>query len=101
MSKPRSDSVLSQLTEDQQTQIYDWLLAVGYIETQKNIAAPPPVGFGIKTHLSSLRRLYLRHSQKAREEDLAQLAEIVKSSGPTASALGATTEDAVTQAAFQ
>jgi hypothetical protein len=101
MSKPRSDSILSQLPEEQQTQIYDWLLSVGYVQTQKNIAAPPPAGFGIKTHMSSLRRLYLRHSQKAREDDLAELADLLKSAHPSTANLAAITEDAVAHAAFQ
>ena len=44
-NKTRSDSLLSQLTEDQQAQVYDWLMTIGYTKTLQKLAQPPPDGF--------------------------------------------------------
>ena len=40
-NKPRVDSVLSQLPEDEQAQVYDWLITLGYTETLCKLAQPP------------------------------------------------------------
>jgi hypothetical protein len=71
MSKTRSDSALSKLTEDQQNQVYDWLVSLGYAETLNKVAAPPPHGFSLRTHRHSLQRFFKRHQQKLRTEDVA------------------------------
>ena len=75
MSKTRSDSLLSQLTEGQQAQVYDWLVRFGYTETLNKIAAPPPDGFGLHTHRNSLQRFFRRYSQDLRTEDVAAAKE--------------------------
>lgn len=76
MSKPHFDNTLFQLTDEQQAQIYDWLLSIGYTETIKKIAEPPPEGFGLKTYRSALHRFFRRYShQTLRHTDLADARE--------------------------
>ena len=98
MNKPRSDSILFQLTEEQQAQIYDWIVLIGYEKTKDRLAEPPPTGFDIKTHLCSLRRFYVRYSQTVQQEDL-ELASPPPAGPPTA--IAAATENAIHHAAFQ
>jgi hypothetical protein len=73
--KARSESMLSQLSEEQQETLYDWLLGASYREVQVRLAAPPPEGFGVKTHYTSLRRFFNRRNQEAWEELLKDLPE--------------------------
>ena len=68
--KFRSDSTLSQLTEEQQAQVYDWLQALGYTETIKRIAMPEPDGFGLKTYRASLHRFFHHYSAWLKSEHL-------------------------------
>ena len=49
-------STLDPLTEDQKAQLYDWLLEMPAEKVLERIARPAPDGFGIKTHLTTLRR---------------------------------------------
>jgi hypothetical protein len=49
-TKPRSDSVLSQLTDEQRGQVYEWLITLGYTKTLERLAQPSPDGFDLETH---------------------------------------------------
>ena len=56
--KQRADSFFQSLTDEQQDKLLDWL------ETERDlgavlarVSAPAPEGFGLKVHLTSLRRL--------------------------------------------
>jgi hypothetical protein len=67
--KIRPDSVLLQLTEEQKETLYDWLLADSYVGVQARMAASPPEGFGIKAHLTSLRRFFAKRNKEVRDEN--------------------------------
>lgn len=74
--KPRSDSLLAKLSDEQQAQLYDWLLDLGYTKTLEKVQqALPDGGFGLKTYRSSLHRFYNRYSQQVRAADLAAAKE--------------------------
>src|SRR5688500_7481031 len=47
---------LDSLTETQRDQLYDLLLDLPTKEVVERIAQPAPEGFGIKTHITTLRR---------------------------------------------
>ena len=100
--KIRSDSTLSNLTEEQQAQLYDWILAVGCPQAKVQLAKPEPDGFGIAAHITSLRRFFRRYSAaiKLQEiEDAEQIAAETKSQASTPLRSGA--EEAMHHAAFQ
>lgn len=67
--KPRSDSRLFKLTPEQQAQLYNWIHQLGYVKAKELAALPPPVGFGIKTHLNSLCRFVARYSEIQEERE--------------------------------
>jgi hypothetical protein len=50
------NSPLHVLTEAQLNQLYEWLLETPAKEVAQKIALPAPDGFGIKTHVTTLRR---------------------------------------------
>ena len=79
--KVRSESVLAQLSEEQQETLYDWLLGASYQEVQVRLAAPPPEGFGVKTHYTSLRRFFKRRNQEAWRELLEEVPEMGEGGG--------------------
>jgi hypothetical protein len=99
MNKTRTDSVLFQLTEAQQAQVYDWLQDLGYAKTKEKLALPPPEGFGIETHLPSLRRFLVRYSKTLEKDDLAEVGSGSEPDMP-ATVFGAT-EAAAHYGAFQ
>jgi hypothetical protein len=100
--KPRSDSALFKLSEDQQAQVHDWLVTVGYLQTQKNVAASPPDGFGLKTHFASLHRFFVRYTQEHQQENFAQAAELLQTNSGYGdpNTLKNATEQAVVHSAF-
>ena len=69
----RSDAALSKLTGEQQADLFDWLTTDTYDVVLKRIVQPPPVGFGIKTHINSLYRFYEQRQAAFRAHDLAAL----------------------------
>lgn len=69
----RSDAALSVLNEEQQADLFDWLTTDTYDVVIKRIAQPPPVGFGIKSHINSLYRFYEQRQAALRAHDLAAL----------------------------
>jgi hypothetical protein len=89
MNKTRTDSVLFQLTEAQQAQVYDWLQDLGYAKTKEKLALSRPDGFGIETHLPSLRQFLVRYSKTLEQDDLAEVGSGVEPEIP-ATVFGAT-----------
>jgi hypothetical protein len=55
--KQRARSLLSQLSCDQLALLFTWMEKHPLTTVLEMIAAPPPKGFGIKTHHNTLRRL--------------------------------------------
>jgi hypothetical protein len=68
-------SVLATLSEDQQQQLLAWLEEYPAAEVLLKVGAPPPDGFGLKTHITSLRRFYaqMRAAQEPENIDIAAL----------------------------
>ena len=56
--KPRSDSVLHNLSIEDQEKVKEWLASLSYADVIKRIAAPRPDGMNINVHENSLRRYY-------------------------------------------
>ena len=52
--------VLNSLSASQQEQLYDWLELLPAKAVLEMVAMPAPDGFGIKMHLTTLRRFHLR-----------------------------------------
>src|SRR3954462_4558023 len=73
--KPRSDSVLASLNDDQRIQLYDWLCSNSYSEVIK-LAAKPIVdgGFDIKLHRTTLARFFEIEQEERQARELAELA---------------------------
>jgi hypothetical protein len=71
--KIHAQSVLQQLTEDQQETLYDWLLVDTYRAVQTRLAAAPPEGFGLKVHLMSLQRFFKRRRLETRADWVEEL----------------------------
>jgi hypothetical protein len=56
--KQRADSFYHSLKPEQQTQLLEWLQEdMSLVTIMNKVSAPPPKGFGVKVHLTSLRRL--------------------------------------------
>ena len=71
-----NQSVLNSLSADQQEQLYDWLECYPAKRVLELVAAEPPEGFGLKIHLTTLRRFHLRardHFHRQITEDLPEL----------------------------
>ena len=98
MNKPRVDSLLFQLSEEQQAQVYDWITVLGYVKTKDRLAEPPPVGLGLNTHINSLRRFYRRYSQQIEPDELSEASTPAPGSSQ---ALAAAAEHGAHYAAFQ
>src|SRR5687768_788576 len=52
---------LDQLSTAQRDQVYDWLVDLRTKEVVQKVAQPAPEGFGIKTHITTLRRFKNRY----------------------------------------
>ena len=70
MSRP---GILDSLSADQLDDLIGWMddPSIKMQMILERVAAPPPEGFGIKTHVTSLRRLYRRQKLRQAQEDLA------------------------------
>ncbi len=69
--------ILDTLSPEQSDQLLTWLEIHPIQTVIELVAAPPPDGFGMKTHVTSLRRFYRRAQsrrmeEEAREADTAQ-----------------------------
>ena len=98
--KFRSDSTFAHLTEEQQAQVYDWLLTIGYDETINRLAKPAPDGFGIKTFRQSLHRFFQRYSEQLKAEHVETAAALTASDQQGATLRGGA-QEALTHTAFQ
>lgn len=81
---PSPLGILDSLTPDQQDQLLVWMETLPAKTVLEKVAADPPAGFGLKTHLTSLRRFYARKQTEAAIHDL-QLARDRLASDPAAS----------------
>jgi hypothetical protein len=70
--KLRPDSSLAQFNQDQLDQIYDWLTEHTYREVLQFVAKPPPEGFGVTLHKTTLVRFYRAERRRRHAEALAQ-----------------------------
>ena len=77
---PRSP--LASLSEQDQAKLVSWLDLHRTEDVIAMVAAPPPEGFGIETHITTLRRFYVRYQNQHRKEDSDLAAEIVTSMEP-------------------
>jgi hypothetical protein len=76
----RAGSLLARLTVDQRTQLFKWLLDFSVADVLNFVAAPPPRGFGIQTHKTTLRRIkgmIRSHSSSAAFETSSATAELL------------------------
>ena len=69
-SSKRNPGILDSLSPEQREQLMDWLELHPVQKVLELVAAPPPDGFGIKTHITSLRRFH-HQAQAANQKDLA------------------------------
>jgi hypothetical protein len=53
----RAGSLLASLSHDQRTELFKWLREFSVANVLRFVAAPPPGGFGITTHKTTLRRV--------------------------------------------
>lgn len=70
----RNDCILSNLSDQQKDQLYDWLCDLGYAETKRRLAQPPPEGFGINAHRNTLFRFYSSYSRELHRATLPEIA---------------------------
>jgi hypothetical protein len=68
----RKDCSLSNLTEEQLADLFDWLSTGALDAVKQRVAKPPPDGFGIKTHTTTLARFYRQRHSEIRNRDLAE-----------------------------
>jgi hypothetical protein len=93
--------ILDSLTTAQQEQLVDWLELHPIKTVLELVAAPPPEGFGIKTHITSLRRFQLR-AQAHNQKDLAEChVELLEELGGDPQALNRLTDSALRQFAVE
>jgi hypothetical protein len=100
--KPRKKwGILDSLSTAQQEQLVDWLELHPIKTVLELVAAPPPEGFGIKTHITSLRRFQLR-AQAHNQKDLADChLELLEELGGDPQALSRLTDSALRQFAVE
>jgi hypothetical protein len=55
--RARADSLTSQISKEQHYLLFDWILHYPIPEVVEKVAAPPPEGFGLKAHPTTLQRL--------------------------------------------
>jgi hypothetical protein len=62
--------ILDSLEPEQKEQLMTWLSNLEIAQVLDKVAAPPPEGFGIKTHITSLRRFYQREKIREAQENV-------------------------------
>lgn len=97
---PGPTGILDTLSDEQQEQLLTWLDLLPVKEVLEKVAAPPPEGFGIRTHVTSLRRFQQRAQLNFRPQDLA-LARGSKLTAEQRSELIDAASDALAQQSFQ
>ena len=61
--------ILETLSPEQSDQLLTWIEIHPIQTVLERVAAPPPDGFGMKTHVTSLRRFYRRAQSRLIEEE--------------------------------
>jgi hypothetical protein len=85
---PGPIGVLDRVSPEQQNQILHWLDIYPDRAVLEKIAAPPPDGFGVATHITSLRRFQARKQR----DDATEILELAR----TAAAESSVTEEFIT-----
>ena len=101
MRKPRSDSKLLVLPEEQQLQIFNWLKEVGYTETKLIILKK----FNISTSAGALNNFWGHWCKKESEQRMLKMVSasnaIIESSADNLPTIDKAMEAALKQAAFE
>jgi hypothetical protein len=84
---PGPVGVLDRLSPEQQNQLLHWMDIYPDKSVLEKVAAPPPEGFGISTHITSLRRFQARKQR----DDAIEILEMAR----TAAAESSVTEEFV------
>jgi hypothetical protein len=96
---PKLTSVVDQLPEAAKEQILSWLECHPTRLVVEMIARPAPDGFGVNTHVTTLRRFYARHQASSSDGEL-EIAKLFDSVGSSPSIENAT-ENLLREWAFQ
>jgi hypothetical protein len=75
-------SPLSDLSQEDQAKLISWLERNTPAKVVEMVAAPRPEGFGINTHITTLRRFFARYTHHYRKEDY-ELAKELSSTPPS------------------
>lgn len=67
---PRLISALEQLSDAAQVQVLSWLELYPASTVVQMIAKPEPEGFGLQTHITSLRRFHARRQASSRPDEI-------------------------------
>ena len=67
MSRP---GILDSLEREQKDQLVTWIETLPINLVLEKVASPPPEGFNIRTHITSLRRFYQRERNKETHENV-------------------------------
>lgn len=73
---PKLTSLIDTLPEEDRERIITWLETHSTKAVVELIASPPPEGYGLKTHATTLRRFYARHQRDSRSSEL-EIAELL------------------------
>jgi hypothetical protein len=107
MKKPRSDSKLDYLSEEQQQKLCEWLLTPGltYERVRSMMREDPPDGFGVHTNTAALSQFYQRYVSAYIIQRRAQAVGVAKEVGEalkkTPGNFSPATIDALEQKAFE
>jgi hypothetical protein len=71
-------SPLAELSKEDHATLITWLERNPVKDVINMVARPKPEGFGIKTHITTLRRFYARYEQQQRQEDYELAKELSK-----------------------
>ena len=96
---PKPKSVIEELPEDAQSKIIAWLECYPARRVVEMIAEAPPNGFGLQTHITSLRRFYARHATASQPDEMEMAKALVGSE--VSDPMGNATETLLKQWAFQ
>lgn len=93
--------VLNSLTRSEQERLYDWLEMYPPKRVLELVQADAPEGFGIQTHLTTLRRFHARAHDHFQRQLMADTTEALANSDPSDEALESLTLRAVRRAALE
>src|SRR5689334_1039798 len=63
--------ILESLEPEQKDQLMTWIETLDIEQVLEKVAARPPDGFGLKTHITSLRRFYRREKIRDAQDNVA------------------------------